>query len=128
LGKDQAKKIVDKVLNLFAEMKAEKQVVYISFDINMVNRIREINKKAKVQYLNGDIAPDILAKEGIDIDYHFSVFKAHPEWISLAKNKKVILNAWTVNDSSMIDELLQSGFDLITTNEPELVFDRIKNQ
>ena len=128
LGTDQAKKIVDKVLNLFAEMKAEKQVVYISFDVNMVNRIREVNKKAKVQYLNGDIAPDVLAKKSIDIDYHFSVFKAHPEWISLAKSKKVILNAWTVNDSKTIDELLSAGFDLITTNEPELVFDRIKNQ
>ncbi len=128
LGKEQAVKIVDKVLDLFAEMKAEKQVVYISFDINMVNRIREVNKKAKVQYLNGDIAPDILAKENIDIDYHFSVFNKHPEWIALAKQKEVILNAWTVNDATPIKDFLKSGFDLITTNEPELVFELLKNQ
>jgi len=128
LGPNQAIKIVDKVLDLFAEMNADKQVVYISFDINMVKRIREVNKKAKVQYLNGDIAPDVLAKDHIDIDYYFSVFKKHPEWISLAKTNKVILNAWTVNDTATIDELLHAGFDLITTNEPELVFQRMKDQ
>lgn len=128
LGKEQAVKIVDKVLNLFAEMNAEKQVVYISFDINMVNRIREVNKKAKVQYLNGDIAPDVLAKDKIDIDYHFSVFNKHPEWIAMAKHQKVILNAWTVNDAVMINDFLAKGFNLITTNEPELVFEQLKNQ
>ena len=80
-----------------------------------------------VHYLNGDLSPEQVAKDGIDgIDYNYSVFQKNPEWIQQAKRLKIVLNAWTVNDMSQLDWFLQQGFDFITTNEPELLFERIK--
>jgi glycerophosphoryl diester phosphodiesterase len=53
------------------------------------------------------------------MDYNFSVYKKHPEWIARAKELGIVLNVWTVNDLAMMKGFLEQGFDLITTNEPE---------
>jgi len=60
------------------------------------------------------------------IDYHYSAFDKHPEWIESAKKNGLVLNAWTVNDTTTMDWLLKNKFDLITTNEPELLMERVK--
>jgi glycerophosphoryl diester phosphodiesterase len=52
-------------------------------------------------------------------DYHYSVFQKNPQWIEQAKQNHLILNAWTVNDTTTMNWLLQNGFTFITTNEPE---------
>ena len=78
--------------------------------------------KAPLQYLSGDKAPEAVKADGIEgIDYHYSVFDAHPDWAAQAKKQKMALNAWTVNDPAIMDKLLDQGFDFITTNEPELL-------
>jgi hypothetical protein len=52
--------------------------------------------------------------------------KKHPEWLKRARSLNLILNAWTVNKKEDLDWLLAHEFDFITTNEPELLFERIK--
>ena len=85
-------------------------------------RIREIDSKAILQYLNGDRTPDQLKKDRIDgADYNLSVFKKNPEWIGMAKKAGIVLNAWTVNAKEDMQWLLDQKFDYITTNEPELL-------
>ena len=120
LGPDRARAIVDNVLELVKELKPAYRIVYISFDYNMCTRILEKLPKAHVQYLNGDKSPDQLKAAGIQgMDYNYSVFKKHPEWITRAKELGIVLNVWTVNDLAMMKGFLEQGFDLITTNEPE---------
>ncbi|MBL7749073.1 MAG: hypothetical protein JNM19_16655 [Chitinophagaceae bacterium] len=126
-GKERGKLIAERTVNLFKELNAEDRVVYISFDYDVLLKIRELNKSAQTQYLTGDKTPEVLKTDGIiGADYHFSVFKNHPDWIETAKKNKLILNAWTVNDTTTMNWLLDSGFDYITTNEPELLFEVIK--
>jgi glycerophosphoryl diester phosphodiesterase len=121
LGVDRARAIVDKVLLLVNEIKPTYRIVYISFDYNMCLRILEKQKDAHVQYLNGDKTPDQLKADGIrGMDYNYKVYQKNPEWIKRAKTLGIVLNVWTVNDSAMIQEFLHHGFDLITTNEPEV--------
>ena len=55
-----------------------------------------------------------------------SKLKNRPDWIASAKQYNLILNAWTANSSEDIDWLLANEFDYITTDEPELVFEKIK--
>lgn len=120
LGADRARAIVDKVLSLVQEVKPSYRIVYISFDFNMCTRILEKLPKAHVQYLNGDKTPDQLKEAGIKgMDYNYSVYKKHPEWVTRAKELGIVLNVWTVNDLQLIKEFLDQGFELITTNEPE---------
>lgn len=127
ISKERGKQIAEKVVTLFRQLHAEDKVVYISFDYDILLKIRELNPAAITQYLDGNKTPAQLKADGISgLDYHFSVFRNHPEWITEAKSLGLVLNAWTVNDSATMDWLLEQGFGYITTNEPELLAEKIK--
>jgi glycerophosphoryl diester phosphodiesterase len=122
--KERGKEIAEKVLKLVRELKAEAMIVYISFDYDILKKLLEIDTRLSTQYLNGDIAPEQLKRDGIKgADYNFSVFQKHPEWITSAKKNGIALNAWTVNAEKDIKWMLENKFDYITTNEPELALE-----
>lgn len=116
-----------KVLQMVKAYEAVDKIIFISFDYQVLLTIHSLYPTAETQYLNGDKSPEALHADGINgADYHFSVFQKHPDWMKSAKKLGVVLNAWTVNDSATIDWLLANRFDAITTNEPELAFQRVK--
>lgn len=127
ISKERGKSIATNVLQLVNELRAQPMVVYISFDYDILKKINEINPAVSTQYLEANKSPDEVKADGISgIDYHFSAFKKNPDWIERAKKNNLILNAWTVNDANDMDWLLANNFDFITTNEPELLLERIK--
>jgi glycerophosphoryl diester phosphodiesterase len=129
LGSERAEKVVDAVVDLVKELKAEPYMVYISFDYKMMLRLKKLLPKAPLQYLNGEKSPEELKADGINgIDYHFAMYDAHADWAERAKKEKLALNAWTVNDPVIMDKLLNLGFDFITTNEPELLLKKWKER
>ena len=122
ISKERGKLIAEKVIRLIRELGVEKLVVYISFDYDILKKLRELDKNVSLQYLNGDQTPDQLRKDRINgADYNLSVFKKNPEWIAMAKKAGIVLNAWTVNTQEDMQWLLDQQFDFITTNEPELL-------
>lgn len=127
ISTERGKATAAKAVKLVHELKAEQLVVYISFDYDILKKIEEINPNAFTQYLKGDKAPEQLKADGINgVDYPFSAFKKHPEWIESAKKNNITLNAWTVNEAADMDWLLANNFDFRTTNEPELLLEKIK--
>ena len=99
-----------------------KRVEFISFSLSACREFARLMPKNRVEYLGGEIAPAELHEMGITgIDYHYSVFNKHPEWVKEAHDLGMIVNAWTVNDEKDIIHMLQLGVDHITTNEPCLV-------
>lgn len=129
ISKERGQRIAEKVVNLVTELNAKPWVVYISFDYDMLLKIKQVDPQANTQYLTGNKTPEQLKQDGIDgLDYHFNAFKKNPDWISEAKTKKLTLNAWTVNETEAIDRLLSQDFDYITTNEPELTLQRFRLQ
>ncbi|WP_405415196.1 glycerophosphodiester phosphodiesterase family protein [Maribacter sp. Asnod1-A12] len=130
-SKDQNRSIIiaEKVFSLVKELEAEDKVVYISFSYAILKRLEELDATVKTQYLDGSKSPEKLRKDGIDgVDYYYTKFKNNADWIESAKKNNITLNAWTVNEANDIDWLLDQDFDYITTNEPELVFERIKTK
>lgn len=126
ISKERARRIATKVVQLVRQLKAEKMVVYISFDIDILKQILQEDNTANTQYLNGELSPQQLKAIGVKgADYHFSVFKNKPEWITEAKSLDIDLNAWTVNDPKDMEWVLANDFNYITTNEPELLFEKI---
>lgn len=126
---DRGRLVADRVVQLVKQLNAAPMSVYISFDYEILKRIIEIDPKASTQYLKGDVAPDQIKKDKMaGIDYHFSVFKKETTWVEQAKKNKLILNAWTVNDDKEMILLLDNGFNFITTNEPELLFDILQQR
>lgn len=125
ISKERGKRIAERAVALVKELKAVHMTMYISFDYDILKKVIEIDPAASTQYLNGEKSPEQLKADGIaGADYHFSVFKKNPDWIEQAKKYKLILNAWTVNDAETMDWLLKSGFNFITTNEPELLLEK----
>ena len=127
ISKERGKLIAERIVKMVHEYNVENIVRYISFDYDILLKILEIEPSAKTQYLNGTKSPETLKQDGITgMDYHFSIFKKHPEWIASAKKNHIILNAWTVDDPADMDWLIVNGFNYITTNQPELLSERIK--
>jgi len=127
ISKERGSIIGVKVVELFRKLHALNKVAFISFDYDILKKIKELIPTVSTQYLEGDKSPEQLMVDGISgADYHFSVYKEHPDWIESAKKNKITLNVWTINDSADMDWLIANKFDFITTNEPELLLERIK--
>ena len=127
--KERGEKMAEKTIALVKELNAEEMTVYISFGYNILKKIEELHPAAHTQYLNGEKSPEALKEDGIDgADYHFEVFRAYPQWIASAKKLGITLNAWTVNDPKDMDWLLDEKFEYITTNEPELLLEKIEKR
>jgi glycerophosphoryl diester phosphodiesterase len=93
---------------------------YIAFDFDVCKKVKELDPSAVVTYLNGDKSPEELATAGLDgLDYHYSILKKNEMWLQDAHARKLITNAWTVNDEEIMQWLIEHRIDFITTNEPE---------
>jgi glycerophosphoryl diester phosphodiesterase len=129
ISKERAMFVAEKVFNLVTELKATKKVVYISFDYDILKKLLTLNPKAITQYLDGNKTPAELKADGIKgADYHISVFRKNPGWIEECRKNSIILNAWTVNEAADMNWLLDNNFDLITTNEPELLAEVVQQR
>ncbi|MFT3827691.1 MAG: glycerophosphodiester phosphodiesterase family protein [Chitinophagaceae bacterium] len=121
-GPEHIKALTDKCVAEVVHQKAQAWTTYISFDTAVLKRVLELDPFAQVSYLKGDLSPEqAKAYKFTGLDYHYSVFQKHPEWIAQAQQLGLSVNAWTVNESAIMDSLLQAKVDLITTNEPEML-------
>lgn len=127
ISKERGKKTALMSVEVIKKLKADKNTCYISFDYDILKEIRTVDSKTALQYLEGNKSPKEVKADHINgVDYHYSVFKKHPEWIQEAKDNKIILNAWTVNEAADMDWIIDHKFNYITTNEPEILAERIK--
>jgi beta-glucanase (GH16 family)/glycerophosphoryl diester phosphodiesterase len=127
IGVEKSRYIAQKVVDLVKDLGAEKYVEYISFSYDVLLKIKEVNPNAITQFLEGNKNPEQLKQDGINgLDYHYSVYQKNKSWIQSAKDQGLTLNAWTVNKPEDMDWFIASGFDYITTDEPELLLKRYK--
>lgn len=127
ISKERGIAIATKVVQLVKELNGQDMVTYISFGYDMLRKISNLDSTAITQYLGGYKTPSQLKVDGIHgADFHYSAYKRHPEWIAEAKNNSIILNAWTVNEAYDLDWLLANNFNFITTDEPELLLEKVK--
>ncbi len=99
-------------------MKMENMTI-ISFSLDVCKAAAKKYPKTMVQYLSGNKSPKELRDMGImGLDYHYSVFDKHPEWVSQAHELGMEVNVWTVDKKSDIKRMAALGVDQITTNYP----------
>ncbi|MBK7099058.1 MAG: glycerophosphodiester phosphodiesterase [Sphingobacteriales bacterium] len=128
-GREWANATVKKIVNAIRDYKAQEWISYIAFDYEICKEVLRLNPSADVQYLMGNKAPDQLKKDGIKgADYHYSVYQSKPEWIQQAKQLGIILNAWTVDKLEEMQWLLNRDIDMITTDEPEMLFKELERR
>lgn len=108
------------VVDMVNSMKLRKRTEYIAFSLEAAKELHRLSPKTPVYYLNGDLSPKELKALGFaGLDYQDKVMKKHPEWFGEAKELKLKVNVWTVNDPAEMKELVEKGADFITTNYPE---------
>ena len=119
----QETRAVEGIVRMIREMNLESRVEYITFSLHATKEFVRLSPEGTpVYYLNGDLPPRELKDLGCaGPDYHFSVFKAHPEWIKECHDLGMKVNAWTVNDAEDMRWLVEQGADYITTNVPVLL-------
>ncbi len=97
------------------------RVMFISFSFEACRWIAEQLPGFGNQYLEGDKDPETVHAAGIGgIDYHYTVFRRHPDWVERAHALGMDVNAWTVDSKSEMEYLRDLGVDVITTNRPLL--------
>jgi glycerophosphoryl diester phosphodiesterase len=127
LGKENSIAASRKIVTLVEKLNAQAWVDYISFDYDVCKEVMKLAPYAKVAYLNGDKTPaDLVSDNFFGLDYHYNVLQKNPSWVQDAKSNKLTINVWTVNEKSMMEELLEKNVDFITTNEPELLLSIVK--
>lgn len=128
-GQERVERIAEKCVAMVRQLGLAENTIYISFDYNALKKVRALDPQAPTQYLNGNIEPEQLKKDGISgLDYNLGVYKKNKEWIARSKANNLVLNAWTVNTKEDMAWLLDSGFQFITTDEPELLFELLKER
>lgn len=119
--------LATKVVEMVKKVKAQEWVEYISFNYDALKQVLLLQPDAKVYYLNGEASPEKLKQDGFaGADYHFSVFQKN-DWLKKLNELGLVINAWTVNKTEDMQWLLAHKADFITTNEPELLFEIIKD-
>lgn len=127
LGLERDELLTKMALAEVKKMNAEPWLEYISFGYDICQFLLKNEPKAIVFYLRGEVGPKKLKEDRLTgADYHYLVFQKNPTWIAEMKKLGLKVNAWTVNEQKNIDDLLNQNAEFITTNEPELVFERIK--
>lgn len=126
-GPAKSAEACEKVYRMAKKYKALKRTVFITFSYEGVERIVQLDKKAHVQYLNGEKDPETLkAAKVLGLDYNLAVLQKNPDWIKRAKALGLSTNVWTVNKEEQMKHFLAEGVDFLTTDEPELALKLIK--
>jgi len=106
-------------VELVREKKLQLRTEYITFDLDAAKELIRLAPESDVYYLNGDLSPAELKSLGFaGLDYHFDVMKKNPQWFREAKRLGLGINVWTVNDMTMMREMIENGADFITTDIP----------
>lgn len=129
LGLERTVESADLAVQLVKELGADEWVEYILFSYDGAKRVIELDPQAKVYYLNGDVTPAQAKQDGFHgLDYHFQVYRKNPTWIKESHDLGLVVNAWTVNTAEEMNHLLDQDVEFITTDEPELLLDVIRNR
>jgi glycerophosphoryl diester phosphodiesterase len=108
------------IIDMVAKFKLKKRVDYITFSLpGMKALIKYAPKGTHVYYLDGKLDPQQLKDLGAaGMDYYFTIFQKHPEWITECHRLGLKTNAWTVNKPEDMQWCIDNDIDFITTNEP----------
>lgn len=122
-GLERTLQLTDSVVSIVHRMKMQGDVEYISFNYEVLKRIRELDSTVRILYLwEGKKQLEDLIKDRISgIDYSYYAYRQDKNLIGKAKMSGLLTNVWTVNNAEELLLYYQQGVDYITTDEPELL-------
>ena len=121
-------KAIEKIVDMVKKFGLENRMEYITFSLHATKEfIRLAPAGTPVFNLDGKLTPKELKEMGCaGPDYHLNVFRKHPEWIKECHDLGMKVNVWTVNKEKDMKWLIEKKVDFITTNEPVLLNEIMK--
>ncbi len=115
--KNGSQEKLQEILNLLDKYNLRKQAIIISFNLDAIKTIRELDEKIEIWYLVEEIT-DTEMNECVNNNFAlaFNHKKNNEETIKIASDKNIKLCAWTVDDIEVIEQLYSIGVKYITTN------------
>jgi glycerophosphoryl diester phosphodiesterase len=121
------KKLAERTLKLVEDNNFLDQVIFTSFKFAEIDKVRELNRKAKVGYLFSKI-PEEVDVFNADIDLLSVHYKTVDiEFMKKAKDAGKEVAVWTVNKPEDMKRMIALGVDAIITNYPD-VLQKILNE
>lgn len=103
------------------------RVMFISFSKHICKEFAAKAPGFTVQYLEKDADPDELVTYGINgIDTKYKVLLKDSLLFEAARRNNMSINTWTVDKEEDIRKVIELGVDQITTDEPELARQLLK--
>lgn len=97
------------------------KVVLISFTFDYLTEARKYNDSVKMMYLLKRVTKkdvDMCIENGnIGIDFDYVYYPFSVAAVKYAKDNGLTLGAWTIDNTSVMDIMVLSGVDYITTNK-----------
>lgn len=111
--------LLGQIIETIGKYQLHDDIFFISFDLDACVMLAHLMPDIPVAYLEGDLSPTTLKEMGItNIDYHWTKFQKHPEWVNEAHDLGMSVNVWTVNTPEKAKEMRDLGVDYITTDYP----------
>ena len=92
-------------------------IVFISFKLECIKRLRALLPEQKIQYLICERTPelmDILREYHFDLDIYYKAMTR--EWVQELHAEGIEVNVWTVDDPAIGEEMCGWGIDYMTSN------------
>ncbi len=108
------------LLNIIEASGLSENAVIISFDMEALLGIRELDKNIKLMYLTNNLTKEdvdiCISNENIGVDINFGNILKMKDALSYAQEKELEVAAWTVDYPVAADFLNIYGIKYITTN------------
>jgi len=118
----------EKILKIINREKIKDKVIIVSFWLETLKKIKEINPKIKTAALFRKEVKNIIPlikkikADGLGLEYH-SIDK---EIVKDCHKENLEINAWTVNEIEDIERMIKLGVDIISSNYPNRVLEILK--
>lgn len=111
--------IVPKVVAMIQAYGMQSRVIVSSFNLSQLTQTKTLDTTIAVQLFANITNAMIDEVAGINGEWVGSGGTIIPALVNYAHSKNVLINAWTINTSAQMIELINMGVDGITTNFPQ---------
>lgn len=117
------KNIEEKVISSICEENVENKIVISSFNHGSINKVKSLNPNIKTGLLFKEKIQNIdqYCKEKKPNCLNLYYKKITNNFLTEAHKKKFLINCYTVNDKSSMENLIKMNVDGIITNRPDIL-------
>lgn len=121
-NKDKALALADSVVQIVHRFRAQAWVEYVSFNYDILLRIRSQDQTALVSYLGNDKSMEAQADDYMSaIESNFNFYLKDHALFEKARELGFTIKVWTVDSPKNMQYFLDNGVNYITTDEPEIL-------